>query len=239
MGTFRRYFGETPCYVVYTDRPDVLRQYVPAEVELPSIGNPGDPFFDNRANWKKWAFRFRHDPSATEFRIDTDIFLVNEPTELLDFAAGNEFDYLVTTEDFEGAWPYGCFRERLPTGFLKINAGLVGQRAGHDLTAEMLAAYRWWCARAETHGTEYHDEQGAMANVLYPHWQQGRVQALDAHKYVVLCPRNDPPILSLDGIAAIHTTYPERPGYWKFRADIAASSGQPESLRWYSTQSTA
>jgi hypothetical protein len=225
IGTFQHFFGPDPEYLVYTDRPRFLREQLAVPATIAQMRTPTAEFLDNRATWNKWAPRFRHDVTATELHVDSDIFLVAEPTELHEFISSDWHDYVVTTEEFAERWPYGNFGPRLPDDFTPVNAGLIGQRAGHDLTASFRAAYRAWLEDLERVEVKYHDEQGAIALVLQEPIAQGRVRVLDPARYRVVCPLNDPPVERLDGIVGLHATYPDHPAYRKFLPEIARISG--------------
>ncbi len=229
IGTFRYWFGERPTYLVYADAPAFVSKHllVPALV-LPMAGADAE-YVDDRATWLKWTPRFRHDVSATEIHVDSDIFLVSEPTELYKFVDGYEADFVVTLEEFTELWPYGNFGPRLPADFVPINAGFFGQRAGTDLSDQMRSAYRWWADFVASNNVKYHDEQGALAFVLQELIRSGRVMTLPSSRYRVVCPLNDPPVESLDGLVGLHATYPEHPAYHRFLTEISKVSGVPLS----------
>lgn len=247
IGTFRHFFGAEAEYIVCTDEPDLLSRRMATPASIIDFTTPDAEYLDRRATWLKWAPRFRFDIRATEFRVDADIFLLSEPTELREFIAGDGNDYLVTQEQFTHTWPYGAFGFRLEDeiapitadllgqqdaselnltfGFAPINAGLLGQRAGKDLSDEFREDYRWWCEHVETHEVEYYDEQGAVMWVLRRHIREGRVKLLDPMRYRIVCPNNEVPVESVEGIIAMHATYPDRPAFHKFLPEISAISG--------------
>jgi len=230
IGTFRHYFGDTPEYVVYADNPLFVATNLRVDAVVRDMTVPGGEYLDPRATWMKWAPRFRHDPAAIEMRVDSDIFLVNEPIELRAFIAGDGHDYAVTMEEFTELWVYGNFGPRLPSDFAPINAGFFGQRPAADLSEPMRAAYRWWADHVRDDDVKYHDEQGALAFVLQDLIANGRVLLLDPARYRVVCPLNDPPVQDLGGIAGLHATYPEHPAYHKFCAEISRISGVPRRV---------
>jgi hypothetical protein len=225
IGTFRHWFGAEADYVVYADDVPAVQADLRVPAEVLPMDRPGAEFFDDRATWKKWAPAFRHDPARTELRIDSDIFLVDDPVELREFIAGDGHDYVVTCEEFTERWPYGNFGGTLADGFTPINAGLFGQRAGADLSAAMRDAYRRWLAMLDGTEVKYHDEQGALAAILQDLITGGRARVLDPARYRVVCPLNDPPVERLDGIVGLHATYPDHPAFHRFRPEIAALSG--------------
>jgi hypothetical protein len=191
------------------------------------MNTAGAEYLDERATWLKWAPRFRHDITSTEIRVDSDIFLVGDPTELRSFIEGDGPDVVVTMEEFTQLWPYGNFGPRLPASFTPINAGLLGQRANTDLSAEMRDVYTWWSEFVRLNESKYHDEQGGIAFILRNLIADGRVRLLDPKRYRVVCPLNDPPVRSLEGIVGLHATYPDHPAYRQFLAEIGDLSGVP------------
>lgn len=227
IGTFRHWFGDQPTYLVYTDAPDLVTERIRVPSTILPMNTTGAEYLDERATWLKWAPRFRHDITATEIRVDSDIFLVADPTELRSFIEGDGPDIVVTMEEFTQLWPYGNFGPRLPEQFTPINAGLLGQRAHTDLSSEIRDAYRWWNEFVRSNELKYHDEQGGIALILQSLIADGRVQLLDPKRYRVVCPLNDPPVQSLDGLVGLHATYPEHPAYHKFIDEISALSGVP------------
>ncbi len=227
IGTFRHFFGDTPEYVVYADDPRFVAAHLRVDAAVRDMTVPGGEYLDPRATWMKWAPRFRHDSAAIEMRVDSDIFLVDEPVELRAFIAGDGHDYVVTMEEFTELWVYGNFGPRLPPGFTPINAGFFGQRPAADLSEPMGAAYRWWTDHVRDDDVKYHDEQGALAFILQDLIANGRVLLLDPARYRVVCPLNDPPVEHLGGIVGLHATYPEHPAYHRFRAEISRISGIP------------
>jgi hypothetical protein len=227
IGTFRRFFGDEARYVVYTDAPAALDGRLRADAAVLPYTIPGAEYIDPRATWLKWAPRFRHDVEFTEFRIDADIFLLDEPTELREFIAGDGSDFLATQEEYIEQWPYGNFGARLSEGFAPVNAGLVAQRAGCDLSAEIRQAYQWWSAHVMEQEVLYHDEQGAVCWVLQRHVQAGRVRLLDPARYRIVCPTNAVPVETLDGLIAMHAAYPDHPAFYKFLREISEVSGIP------------
>jgi len=247
IGTFRHFFGSEADYLVCTDDPGLLAKGLETPAELVDFDVPGAEYLDDRATWLKWAPRFRYDRNATEFRVDADIFLLAEPTELREFIAGDGRDYIVSQEAFRHTWPYGAFGFRFEDeiapltadeldaldpaelgreyGYAPINAGFFGQRAGVDLGDEFREDYRWWSEHVRHNEVDYYDEQGAIMWVLRRHVREGRVKLLDPMRYRVVCPNNKVPVESVDGIVAMHSTYPERPAYHKFLSEIRAVSG--------------
>ncbi|GAA0410992.1 hypothetical protein Acor_14760 [Acrocarpospora corrugata] len=232
IGTFQRFFGAPSDYIVFTDDVAAMKAGLQVDAVVLDMNEGRPEYIDEQWRWNrwhKWAPRFRYDPGRTEIHVDADLFLVNTPTELLEFVNGDRHDYIVTMEDFpiKPRWVYGRFGDLLPEDFQPINTGLVGQRAGCDLTDEIRQAYTWLTEQRGAEQMDFFDEQGTLAHVLQSHFESGRAVALDPARYALVSPINDPPVVSLDGLAAIHATFPERPAYWQFIKEISAISGVP------------
>jgi len=159
-------------------------------------------------------------------RIDSDVFLLTDPVEIRAFCdrrVGQK--WIATQEEFAADWPYGNFAPRLGQHFIPINAGFIGQAPGCDITLDLEEAYRWWSGNISESEIKYHDEQGAVAFCLQAPARVGDVHLLDHRTHRVVCPLNEPPVRSVDGLVLLHATYPEHPAFFKFFHDIAAVTG--------------
>lgn len=245
IGTFKHFFPDAE-FVVCTDEPGLVTRELATAATVMDFNTPGAEYLDDRATWMKWAPHMRLAPEATEFFVDADFFLLSEPTELREFIAGDGHDYLAVQEQADETWPYGAFglriedelapnatpevQEKKPylrpeNGFAPINGGLLGQRAGCDLSSQFREQYRWWSSHVETHEVEYYDEQGAVMWTLRPHVRAGRVRLLDPYRYRIVCPNDAVPVESVEGMAGMHATFPERPAFRRFLPEISAVSG--------------
>jgi hypothetical protein len=228
IGTFRRYFGSSVRYLVFADDPAAVRRWlrVPAEVREAAVARPR---FDSvECTWRKWWPACRVDPAATELYVDADVFLLDEPVEIRDFLFGRDRrSFLCTEESFDRAF-YGNFARSVDPALPYLNAGLVGQRAGHDLTAALGEAYDWWRREVPADAVDYHDEQGAVARALESHLRAGDVALLPRERHRVICPLNEATDgASIEGLVLLHATYPHRPAFWKYYDVISTISGVP------------
>jgi hypothetical protein len=232
IGTFRHFFGSTADYVVYTDDvPEVRNQLL---VDAAVVGYNevvGGAYLDPRATWKKFAPSARVRSDAVEIRLDADMFLVDEPTELRQFIDhGEQSHVLVTEEWFSATWPYGNFGPLLSTLDPPINAGLIAQQLGCDISASLADAYLLWQRLIVTNEPLFHDDQGAVAYALETYRSAGEIEFLPHRRYRVVCPINDPPVQTLEGLAMIHATFPDHPAFWQFLGEISAISGVRDAL---------
>ena len=232
IGTVRAFFRDEATCVVHSDNVALVEANLlsPALVRDYSSHSRGQ-FCDPRSTWMKWAPCARLDANLPEVQLDADVFLVSEPEELRAFCQSpSNYRLLASQEEFVELWPYGTFGPQLPRPFVPINAGIVGQQAGADISLELLNLYETWRSRADRGEFLYHDEQGALALLLQSYCQRGEVLLLDAARYRVVCPLNSPPVETLVGIRGLHATYPEHPAFWRFLPEIAAVSGLSEEL---------
>lgn len=229
VASFRKMFGEAARYLVFSDDPATVTALRMCDFEVKSSDTvTGGRFNDPRATWRKWAPAPRTDLSATEIYVDSDVFLLAPPEALSSFCSGRSGRrFLASMEEFHEDWPYGNFARLLPKGFQPINAGIVGQYAGSSLAPALEAAFDWWIASVEADAVKYHDEQGAVAYALAPYIASGLVELLDPSEYRIVCPLNKPPVESLQGLVAMHATYPDHPAFWKFIHDVAEITGLP------------
>src|SRR4051812_701168 len=227
IGTFRHFFGPGACYLVCTDRPAQVRAALPAWCEIVPFGE-GDLFDDPAATWRKWAPHPRLVPQDTEIRVDSDVFLLGEPDELLAFSAGDAgSDVAITQEWFTAAWPYGNFAAWL-SEIRPLQAGLVAQRPGVDITGRLMAAYTIWEQRVPRDRILGHDEQGAVAWALAPLIDEGRVTLLPQERYRVVWPGGeDASVWTTDGLVMLHATSPGHPAFHRFIDQVASVSGVP------------
>lgn len=225
VGTFRAFFGGSAEYVVFSDDAAAL---APRLHGLARVLDLAGRFGDERSTWRKWAPAARWRPDAVEIRVDADMFLLEEPAELVDFCFGvGPERFLAATEWLSAPWLYGAFA-RLVGAHHQVNAGLVGQRPGADLSEPLELAYRAWRASvAAGREVQYHDEQGAVAYVLDPLIAAGDVVLLPADRYRIVCPLNDPPVTSVSGLTLLHAAYPDHPAFHRFLPEIGRVSGLP------------
>ena len=227
IGTFRYWFGPGARYVVCCDDTDCVEAALGSACETVAFSD-GDPFADAGATWRKWAPSARLAPGECELRVDADVFVLSEPTELLEFCAGGagDVEVVVTEEAFLAAWPFGNFARWIPT-LRPVQAGLVAQRPCADITSALEQAYACWRRRVAPEQIRGHDEQGAVAWALHPLLEDGRARLLPAERYRVVCPLEPESTWSIDGLAVLHATAGGHPAFHRFIEPIAAVSGVP------------
>ncbi len=227
IGTFRHWFGPTARYVVCCDDAALVAGALGNVCETVGF-SVSDPFGDAGATWRKWAPAARLAPGECELRVDADVFVLDEPTELLEFCAGaaGDVQVMATEEAFLAQWPFGNFARWIPT-LRPVQAGLVAQRPTADITPGLEQAYACWRRRVPPRQILGHDEQGAVAWALHPLLEDGRACLLPAERYRVVCPLEPESTWSIDGLAVLHATAGGHPAFHRFIEPIAAVSGVP------------
>jgi hypothetical protein len=226
VATFRRFFGQHALYLVFSAEPDRVRRTLRTLAEVIDLRLQARGTFDSPAcTWRKWQPSCRLNTDRVEFYVDSDMFLLADPDEIWRFCTGEDrSDYICTVEPFARGY-FGHFSDRIDESLPRINAGLVGQQKGADLTPRLTKQYLWWTQNVGPDRADYHDEQGAVRAALEDSLLQRRVTLLPSDRYTVACPLNDPPLDRLDGVVLLHTTFPGRPAFWKFHREISHVSG--------------
>lgn len=221
--SFRRYFGRTAEYVVFTDRPDIFHPDVsPLATIIPYDSVPSCSYnCEGVAPWKKWAPTARWAPGKAEILVDADVFCVGYPAELIEFCETSGDAVCTLQETSPEWWCYGVFRNHLASTISRVNAGLVAQQSGANIQGQLEALYSWWQSSTVEGERTPHDEQGAVAVILREAEKRNRAFLLPLDRYLLLSPRSNSDVKSLDGYAIIHTTYPDHPYYHRFRHVIA------------------
>lgn len=221
--SFKRYFGSTAEYIVFTDRPNATHPMISSLATVITFDSvPLCSYsWEGVTPWKKWAPSARWAPGMPEIYIDSDVFCVGVPTELIKFCEEPGDAVCTLQETAPEWWCYGVFRKHLEPVMPRINAGLLAQQCGANIHSELEALYLWWQSSVGESERTPHDEQGAIAVVLREMGKCNRAFLLPLDRYLLLSPRSNSNVQSLDGYAVIHTTYPEHPYYHRFRDLIA------------------
>lgn len=224
VGTFRRYFGRSARYVVSTDNPDAIDALFKGSVEIVEMSGSLANLRSHTV-WQKWAPAVRLYPKETEVYVDIDVFIVGDPFELKRFCEGRSRHRFIAMEESEpDPRLYGLFHARIPPGCVQINAGLVGQQAGFDLTNDFARELSWWKEMVGSGLGTFPDEQGAVAAALAPYAASGLLAVLPAERYKIVSPRSNCELSSLDGVALIHATHRSHPAFAWFKEHIIAKS---------------
>lgn len=223
--SFRRYFGPSAEYIVFSDAPSKIGDQLSGLATLRTFDSLQAPAFDSDGitPWRKWCPTARWSPGSPEISIDADVFCVGPPSELLAFVQNPGKAICALQESCPEWWCYGVFHSQLAPVMPRVNAGLVAQQSGvsiHDRLAELHA---WWERAVPAPQRTPHDEQGAIAVVFREHEHLGQTKLLPCDRYILLSPRSNANVASLSNYAVIHTTHPNHPYYHRFRREIAGT----------------
>jgi hypothetical protein len=219
ISSFRAVLGSEAEYLVHTDNPDLVKNAIGKLADVRSyFEHPSPSFAYFEVPWAKWCPSARLAPGEVEVLVDNDVFLLDRPDEW--FALGeadSPVAYLVLAEINPGAWQRGCFSSEISAQTPFINAGVFAQGPLADISEPLAAMYKYWKDEKSPAVHKRHDEQGALTKVLEPEFISGRAKTLPPHRYTIVSPRTNWELESLDGLALIHTTYPDHPAYHRFK----------------------
>ncbi|MDB5022861.1 MAG: hypothetical protein JWP78_616 [Mucilaginibacter sp.] len=224
--SFQKWFGKNHSYILFTDNIegfskqtlDLLEVHLFDEYE--SIYN-----VDSIATWKKWCPTPRLDITQTEFYIDSDVFLLKSPVEILDFLENPRLKYCILDE-FQGEkWQHGCMSNIGADSTPFVNAGLFIQKVGCDITSALTELFYWWSKNIPVHEQTHHDEQGALAIVLAKYFINYELLVLPKDKYAIISKYQNVEIESLENIVLMHSTYPNHPAFYRFKSEISRILG--------------
>lgn len=216
INSFKYWFKDSADYLVCTDNPDLFKNIKLNIIKI----DENSPYFIKGTLWNKWAPGPRLAVGQSELYIDSDIFCLNKPTELINFLniPGKE---IITLKENKHAWRYyGNFAEQLKPYPPLVNAGLVGQQSLMNITDELFKKLNWlkqnvpfeeWKNKA--------DEQGAIACVC----RKYRSVFLPIEKYRLISASATPFTNTVEDLVLFHGTHSLKgyPAYNKFRKYIS------------------
>jgi len=219
--SFKKQFGDGHQYIIYTDDTIfVLGQLdTIAEVrEFPSGGDPNSLFcFASKATWMKWCPSSRLDITQDEFYIDSDVFLLKYPKDV-DLALSNPKTKFVIMDEFIGQpYQHGAMHRKATPDTPFVNAGFFIQKAGHDISDDLIKEFNWWQKNIKDDERTHHDEQGALAVALTNYLVNGELFVLPKEKYMLISKTSNTGIENLEDVTLFHATYPTHPAFYKFK----------------------
>ena len=211
---FRKFFGKEHRYVVCTDNKKGLHIQGVEIIEFKK-----DDLFNinSLATWKKWSPTPRIDINEHEFYIDSDVFLVNNPKEIFDFLNDKKYKFAILDEYKGQSWQHGAMSEKANKHVPFVNAGLFIQKAGHDITQDLLTEFEWWEEHIREEDVKHHDEQGALAIALAAYNVNNQLYILPKDAYVLIGENENLEIENLKDIILFHAVYPNHPAFYKFK----------------------
>lgn len=217
--SFRKQFGKSHRYVIYTDSPSELVDRFNDIAEVLDFKGFNDEYdIDSVTTWKKWCPTARIDISETEFYIDSDVFLLKYPKEIDKFLDDPKLKFGILDEFRGQSWQHGSMQKKVVKGgALFVNAGLFIQKAGYSISDDLLKEKKWWEANISKEEQKHHDEQGCLAIALTKYFKNGELYILPKDKYMLIGPNENKDIESLDNVVMFHAVYPDHPAFYKFK----------------------
>jgi len=217
--TFKRYFGFDHEYVVCTDDVNLLKKMVGNLSTFVDFSENGKSFYDveSKATWKKWCPRVRLDINQTEIYVDSDVFLLKYPIEIDSFLSNLSMKFSIMDEFFGQSWQHGAMSRKASQDTPFVNAGFFVQKAGYDISPDLLKEFEWWQKNVKKDEQTWHDEQGALAVALTQYFKNGELYVLPKDKYILIGENENTDIENLDGIVLLHAVYPDHPAFYKFK----------------------
>jgi hypothetical protein len=224
ISSFRAVLGSKVDYLVSTDDPKAVKHTVGRLAEVSSYfhhWNPRFTSFDGVTPWAKWCPWPRLAFGEVEVYVDSDVFLLDRPDELLALCSpDSKVQYLAQQEVIPATWQRGFFSGSISPEVPFLNAGFFAQGPAADVSESLEGLYHRWIEGCSPNIRTSHDEQGALTKALESEFYCGRAAVLPTDRYTIISPRSNSHIQSLDGLVLIHTTYPAHPAYHRFRDDI-------------------
>ncbi len=220
ISSFKHFFGSDHSYIVYTDNLAMVSDEVKDIAHVKVFPEDGLFNIKSKATWLKWCPNPRLNINETEFYVDSDVFLVKYPHEVDDFIKNPKQKFAILDE-FKGEyWQHGSMHRKASPSTPYVNAGFFIQKAGCDITEDLLKEYQWWKENIKPEEQTHHDEQGSLAIALTKYVSNGELFILPKTKYALMSEDQNSDIKSLDGITLFHATWPEHPAFYKFLPEL-------------------
>ena len=217
--SFRKRFGSGHQYIIYTDNPCFVSKQLDTDVDVREFFSDKNSQFcvASKATWSKWCPSPRLDINQDEFYIDSDVFLLKYPKEIDLFLSNSKIKFAIMDEFFGQPWQHGAMRKKATSDTPFVNAGFFIQKAGYDISDDLIKEFDWWRENVKYDEQTHHDEQGALAVVLTKYLVNGELFILPKKKYILISETSNAGIENLDNVTLFHATYPTHPAFYKFK----------------------
>lgn len=217
--SFKKQFGESHEYVVYSDEPGVIEQNLNgiANVINFNITSKNEYNIESNATWMKWCPTARLDLNQTEFYIDSDVFLLKYPKEIDEFLRNPKLKFGIMDEFCGESWQHGSMQRKAANDTPFVNAGFFIQKEGYSISEELLEQFDWWKKNIPEDEQTHHDEQGALAIVLTKYLRRRELYILPKGKYMIIGPNENNNIHNLEHVTLFHAVYPDHPAFHRFK----------------------
>lgn len=214
--SFKKYFGDNR-YVVFTDQVDQVFNKLGKTAEIVEYSKDDKFNINSKATWKKWCPKVRLNIDEHEIYVDSDVFLVNYPTEIFNFLEDKKYKFAILDEFKGQSWQHGAMHNRATDKTPFVNAGLFIQKIGCDISSNLDNEFEWWKKNIKINNQTHHDEQGALAVSLIPYVASGELFILPKNKYLLIGENENTDIDTIENITLFHAVYPNHPAFYKFR----------------------
>jgi hypothetical protein len=217
--SFRKQFGNGHQYIIYTDNTDLVSSQLGKGVDIKVFPTDSKSHFciTSKATWKKWCPSSRLDITQDEFYIDSDVFLLKYPKEIDLILSNKKIKFAIMDEFVGKPFQHGAMHKKATSDTPFVNAGFFLQKAGYDITSDLIEEFEWWQKNIKDEEQTHHDEQGALAVALTKYLVNGELFILPKNEYMLISVTSNPGIESLDGVTLFHSTYSTHPAFYKFK----------------------
>lgn len=218
--SFKKQFGKSHRYIIYTDNADYVGEYLnDKDIDIRQFPTGGNSLFcvRSKATWLKWCPSSRIDIKQTEFFVDSDVFLLKYPKEIDTFISDPKMKFAIMDEFLGQSWQHGAMQKKAIADAPFVNAGFFVQKAGYDISSNLTREFEWWQKNIKIDEQTHHDEQGALAIALAEYFTRGELCILPKNTYILIGENENTDIETLDGITLLHAVYPDHPAFYKFK----------------------
>lgn len=217
--SFIKQFGSGHQYIIYTDNVKFVSKKLDTNVDVREFPLDKNSRFciASKTTWMKWCPSARLDINQDEFYIDSDVFLLKYPKEIDLFLSNPKMKFAILDEFSGQPYQHGAMRRRATSNTPFVNAGFFLQKAGHDISNDLIKEFEWWQKNIKYDEQTHHDEQGALAVALTRYLVNGKLFILPKKKYLQISETSNSGIKNLDNTTLFHATYPDHPAFYKFR----------------------
>ena len=217
--SFKKQFGSEHQYIIYTDNTSFVSRQLDTNVAVREFPSDKNSQFCvvSKATWLKWCPSPRLDVNQDEFYIDSDVFLLKYPKEIDLFLSNPKMKFAILDEFFGQPYQYGAMHKKATSDTPFVNAGFFIQKAGHNISSDLIKEFEWWRKNIKYDEQTHHDEQGALAVALTKYLVSGELFIFPKKKYMLISETSNAGIENLDNVTLFHSTYPTHPAFYKFK----------------------
>lgn len=166
--SFKKQFGSGHQYIIYTDNASFVSKQLDVGLDVREFPLDKNSHFcvSSKSTWLKWCPSPRLDVNQDEFYIDSDVFLLKYPKEIDLFLSNSKMKFAILDEFRGRPYQHGAMRRRATSDTPFVNAGFFLQKAGYDISNDLVKEFKWWQKNIKDDEQTHHDEQGALAVAL-------------------------------------------------------------------------